>query len=187
MSSHLPTHKSFLHIKCIIHWPNCTRLTRQIWGKLKPTYIIPTVQVDTLTNSKAAEPRRPSLNLLYHYISSSQSSNIIFTIIKVVNVIDYSPYWDRWRPSQSCQTFCWWWSRIWLPGKSESLMRSFFLIYHLGSPVRSWKRFHWFFPARLLHCGNVPAAIINGKEKERRGCLIRINQHHWDTEQCCKM
>ena len=41
----------------------------------------------------------------------------------------------------------------------------FFENRHLGSPVRSWKRFHWFFPARLLHCGNVPAAIIKGKEK----------------------
>ena len=88
MSSHLPTHKSFLHIKCIIHWPNCTRLTRQIWGKLKPTYIIPTVQVDTLTNSKAAEPRRPSLtcctityHLHNHQISSSQSSRSTMSLI----------------------------------------------------------------------------------------------------------
>ena len=88
MSSHLPTHKSFLHIKCIIHWPNCTRLTRQIWEKLKPTYIIPTVQVDTLTNSKAAEPRRPSLtcctityHLHNHQISSSQSSRSTMSLI----------------------------------------------------------------------------------------------------------
>ena len=201
MSSHLPTHKSFLHIKCIIHWPNCTRLTRQIWGKLKPTYIIPTVQVDTLTNSKAAEPRRPSLtcctityHLHNHQISSSQSSNIIFTIIK------YHLHNHQGRR-------CLWLLTILRPMKAITIMSNFllvmipnmiawkkwksheefFLIYHLGSPVRSWKRFHWFFPARLLHCGNVPAAIINGKEKERRGCLIRINQHHWDTEQCCKM
>ena len=36
---------------------------------------------------------------------------------------------------------------------------------HLGTPVWSWKRFHWFFPARLLHCGNVPAATINGRKR----------------------
>ena len=91
MSSHLPTHKSFLHIKCIIHWPNCTRLTRQIWGKLKPTYIIPTVQVDTLTNSKAAEPRRPSLTcctITYHlHNHQGRQCHWLLTILRPMKAI----------------------------------------------------------------------------------------------------
>ena len=36
---------------------------------------------------------------------------------------------------------------------------------HLRSPVWSRKCFDRFFPAGLLHCGNVPAAAINETEK----------------------
>ena len=132
MSSHLPTHKSFLHIKCIIHWPNCTRLTRQIWGKLKPTYIIPTVQVDTLTNSKAAEPRRPSLtcctityHLHNHQISSSQSSNIIFTIIK------YHLHNHQGRQ-------CHWLLTILRPMKAITIMSNFLLV--MIPNMIAWKK-----------------------------------------------
>ena len=57
---------------------------------------------------------RSTLNFQYRWIWVA-----ITTINKVNNVITHLPYWDRWRPSQSCQTFCSWWSRIWLPGQKK--------------------------------------------------------------------